>query len=96
MPVLNIIQDGDNCWPDLPEKEVLNLMHTNAPPISLAALPGGMQSGRTSISIRIDLPDGRVLLTETSLRLLQVACRAFTARFGDQSGDLEGDGSRLA
>ena len=53
-----------------------------APPIGIAALPGGMASGRTSLTIRIDLPNGDVVLAETSLALLQLAARAFTARYG--------------
>jgi hypothetical protein len=79
MPVLNIILDGDNCWPDLLEKKVIH--HTGA--ISVAALPGGMASGKTSVSIRIDLPDGTVLIAETSLQLFASAARAFVARYGE-------------
>ena len=94
MPVLDVIVEGDNCWPDLLDKEVLYLGAEAR--IGLAALAGGMASGRPSVSIRINLPDGRVVWAQTSLRLLQVAVGAFTARYGDQTLELEGDGTRLA
>lgn len=85
MPSLNLILDGDRCWQDLPEKmrqgQVIDLMGNDNSPIQFAALPGGMASGKTSVTIRIDLPDGRVLLTETSLALLGTAARAIEARY---------------
>ena len=79
MPQLNIHLDGDNCWPDLLEKKVIH--HTG--PIDVAALAGGMQSGKTSVSIRIDLPDGTTVIAETSLTLFAAAARAFLARYGE-------------
>lgn len=44
----------------------------------------GMRSGRTSVALRLDLPDGRTLIAETSLGLLLGAAKAFEARHGDQ------------
>jgi hypothetical protein len=81
MPMLNLILDGDHCWPDLDPKDVIHLGN-DAPPIGLAVLPGGMLSGKTSVTFRIDLPDGRVVIAETSFALLETAVRAIQARYG--------------
>lgn len=87
MPSLKLILDGDRCWPDIlnlyTERKIIDLMGKNAPPIQIAALPGGMASGKISVTIRLDLPDGRVLLTETSLQLLGGAVDAIRAKYED-------------
>jgi hypothetical protein len=86
VPALNLFLDGDDCWPDLKplmaEGRVVHLGN-GAPPIGLAVLPGGMASGAPSVMLRIDLPDGRAVLAETSLALLVTAARAAVARYGD-------------
>ena len=90
MPKVVIIPAGDGCWPDLVEKrkngEVLDAMG-EAARISFAGLHGGMASGRASVSMRIDLPDGRAVLTETSLRLFKAAATAFAAKYPDDGRD---------
>lgn len=82
MPRIDVIGNGDGCWPDLAEKlangRVIELMGKDAPPIGMALLKHGMTSGRASVTIRIELPDGRSLLTETSLALLKQAVGIFT------------------
>lgn len=57
--------------------------HRDAAP---ARLPGGMKSGASSVTIRVDLPDGRVVLVETSLKMLGTVARAFEAA---DAGDAE-------
>jgi hypothetical protein len=80
MPMLNVNCDGDACWPDLRDDPgVIALMGPDAPPIGLALLPGGVASGRASVAFRIALPDGRTVLTETSLALLDQAIKIFYA-----------------
>lgn len=80
MPVLDVRCDGDACWPDLRfDPGIIALFGDDAPPIGLALLPGGMTSGRASVAIRIALPDGRTVLTETSLALLDQALAIFHA-----------------
>jgi hypothetical protein len=80
MPRLDIHCDGDNCWPDLRDDPgLIILMGKNAPPIGLALLPHGMVSGRASVMFRITLPDGRTVITETSLALLDQALAIFHA-----------------
>jgi len=76
-------------WPDLGDIE--QGMHhgrviwlgNGAPPIAITALKGGMTSGKPSVAIRLDLPDGRTVIAETSLALLLAAADAFRTRFGD-------------
>jgi hypothetical protein len=80
MAVLDVRCEGDACWPDLRDDPgVIVLMGDDAPPIGLALLPGGMASGRASVAFRIALPDGRTVLTETSLALLDQALAIFHA-----------------
>jgi hypothetical protein len=80
MPRIDIHCDGDSCWSDLrDDPDLIALMGPDAPPIGLALLPGGMVSGRASVAFRITLPDGRTVLTETSLALLDQALAIFHA-----------------
>lgn len=77
---------GDGAYPDLlgrPPGDVIHLGN-DAPPIGVTALAGGMTSGRTSVMLRLDLPDGRVVLAETSLRLFLMAAAGLRARYGDE------------
>jgi len=66
-PVIHFFADGEGVFTDLQGKEsiVINL----AGSFTVAALPSGMKSGKPSLVIRIDLPDGRVVLQETSVAL---------------------------
>lgn len=80
MPVMTIILDGDNAWPDLASKEVIHVTDE----IQVAGLSNGMASGKPSIAFRITLPNGWVVIAETSLALFQSAARAFTIRYGQQ------------
>ena len=82
MPSLDIHLDGDKCWPDLEAKRE-QIIHVTEH-LEVAALSGGMQSGRPSVALRIDLPDGRVVIAETSMRLFLGAARAFRARYGEE------------
>ncbi len=50
-------------------------------------LPAGMSSGAPSVMIRLDLPDGRIVLAETSAALFVsagAAVRGAAARLGFQ------------
>ena len=80
MPALDIILHGDGCWPDLKEHPDRVIHIAGDAHIAMAALPGGMTSGKTSVAIRIDLPDGRVVVAETSLALLGTAVDMFRAQ----------------
>ena len=77
-PSMHIILDGDGAWPDLEDrKNVVNARNIAA----LAVLGGGMASGRPSIALRIELPDGTTVIVETSARLFCTAARAIMAKY---------------
>lgn len=84
MPVLKVILE-EPTWPDLAEKrDQLSWLNSNDdPPIQIGALERGTVGGRPSVAIRIDLPDGRIVVAETTLRLFQMANAALLGRFGD-------------
>jgi hypothetical protein len=79
MPSMNIVLQ-EPAWPELRERT--DVIHTTGP-IGIAGLEGGMESGKPSVALRIDLPDGRVVLAETSLSLFLTAADALRARYGD-------------
>lgn len=76
MIALIIKLDGEGSWPDLEGKPLLQ----PARAIEVALLPGGMASGKASVAIRIDLPDGRTVIAQTSEELFQGAARVFRGR----------------
>lgn len=81
--VMKVILEGDGAWPDLREAtrdgRVIHLDH-GSPPIQVAYLPEGTVRGEPSVTIRVDLPDGRVVLAETTLALFLQAADLFRAR----------------
>lgn len=83
MPGLPLHIHGDQCWPDLADMaarlEDGRVIHLRGEGLEMARLPGGMSSGNSSVTIRVNLPDGRVVLAETSLALLRMAVQAFDA-----------------
>lgn len=80
--------EGDGVWTDL-VKDDERIIHigNGAPPLQITVLEGGMTSGKPSVSLRVDLPDGRIVIAETSLALLLAAADAFKARYGDPRED---------
>lgn len=55
------------------------IVHTADAVIEVGTLRAGMQSGKDSVMICIPLPDGRVLIAETSAELFVAAGRGITA-----------------
>jgi len=88
---LNIILDGDNAWTDLRGVGERIIHIKGGKPIQVAVLPGGMLSGRPSVGIRIDLPNGQTVIAETSARLFCTAARAIMARYPDLFEDKPND-----
>lgn len=82
-PVIHVVLT-EPAWPDLAdrEKDVIKLTG----PFGMTALAGGMESGATAVAFRFDLPDGRVLIAETSLAALTACVRALTARYPSPAG----------
>lgn len=79
MPMIIVKLEGDNAWPELADRlttgDLIVIREADAP-IQVAMLRGGMQSGAPSVMIRIDLPDGHVVLAETSAALFVTAAAA--------------------
>lgn len=86
IPSINLELDGDNCWPDLNEKELINIMESGIP-LRIAVLDNGMASGHPSITLRIDLPDGKVLLTQTSARVFCLVAKCIMDKYPDLFDD---------
>ncbi len=82
MPAMTIILEGDDSFKDWADRDMIHLGN-DAPAIRVAALKGGMSSGKPSVMIGIDIGGGKVVMAETSMRLFLSAARAFRARFGD-------------
>lgn len=85
MPTISVNLAGDNAWPDLRESpgDVIHLAEETV--LQLAALRGGMSSGRTSLALRIDLLDGRVVVVETSLAAFDAAHAALRGAFPEET-----------
>jgi hypothetical protein len=79
MPHMRIVFDAEGAFPELAQKEIVQARSG----ITVSCLPAGMVSGKPSVSIMFDLPDGRVAFIETSLALFLSAADAFKARHGD-------------
>ena len=73
---LSIHLDGDKCWPELTD-------WTEAEDLQIAVLPRGTSSGKPSVTIRVELPTGEIVLAQTTARLFCMAGRMITARYPD-------------
>ena len=80
MPVIKLILDGDNAFFDLQGRES-DIIHRTEP-FTVAALARGMRSGHPSLVIRIDLPEKKVLIQETSVAAWLAVARALEGKFG--------------
>lgn len=76
--------DREPAFPELAERLAAGQVYHlgNGSMIGLAALAGGMTSGRTSVVLKIELPDGRAVLAETSLALFLQAADMLRAKYG--------------
>lgn len=77
MPELDLILDGEGRFPEL------EILGTEATRLRVAGLSKGMKSGRASVLLALDLPSGRVVYVQTSLRLFGVAADALRAKYPD-------------
>lgn len=80
MPALKINLQGDGAFA---EEMSGHKVHHVTEAFTVAGLDHGMRSGAPSVAFCIPLPDGSVVLAETSLALLLTASDALRARFGD-------------
>jgi hypothetical protein len=65
-------------YPDLREDQII---HTKDAKIEVVCIDHGMGSGKPSVALRVDLPDGQIIISETSARLFCTAARAIMARY---------------
>jgi hypothetical protein len=79
MPVIDLTLEESEPWTDLTEKNVRTVVGA----ISIAGFKYGMESGRPSVGIRMNLDDGTCAIASTSLRLFLTAADALKARYGD-------------
>lgn len=83
MPHMKLILDGDGAWSELiSQGRESDIIHLPEPKIEVCVLAHGMASGAPSIAMRIDLPDGKVVIAETSWALFAAAARGIAARYG--------------
>jgi hypothetical protein len=83
MPSIRILLNAEGSLDGVDPAKVIHVQEQ----ITIAVLPGGMDSGKESVSILIPLPDGRTVLAETSLQLFQATAKAFAARYGWRTDD---------
>jgi hypothetical protein len=83
MITMTVNMRGDGAFADLRDHPKLVHLANDAPPIQVAVLDKGMASGLPSVCIRVDLPDGTVVLAETSARLFAAAGHAVMAKYPD-------------
>jgi hypothetical protein len=75
MVPLDVIMNGENCWPELYENGQPKF--TVADLVAVARLPHATSSGKSSVTFRIELPDGQTVLAQTTLALLTQAVTLF-------------------
>lgn len=78
MSVIKVITECDGAFEDLADKRE-KILHLTDPNLSIARIPKGMQSGRSSVMIRIDLPNGTVIVAESSMANFLNCARIFAA-----------------
>lgn len=88
---INIVLDAEGVWEDLqtrPFEWYRNVPGEPEAKLSVAGLNNGLASGKPSVAIRIDRPEGEddPVVVETSLALFLSAADALKARFGDPRG----------
>ncbi|HTE38027.1 MAG TPA: hypothetical protein VK630_15915 [Reyranella sp.] len=71
-------------WPELKREQIVHLGN-GSPPINVAIIEGGMASGKPSVMLRIDLPDGRHVLAETTAALVVTLGKMIAGRYPDLS-----------
>ena len=87
MTMIHIILEGDGAFADLQGKEHL-VIDLADKPFTVAALDQGTTGGMPSVMIRLDLPDGRVVLQQTTARLWVTVARALRGKWPGELGEL--------
>lgn len=80
MATFEIICNGENCWEDLKGQDFV-FLGEGAKPVEIAVLKDGL---RHRLHMRIDLPDRKTVVVETSLRLFIGAAATLQRQIGGQ------------
>lgn len=80
MIVMHVDLRGNGAFKDFQNKEIIHLKST----IRVAALTSGLTSGKTSVAFGFELPDGRAVLAETSLKMFLTSADMLRAKFGEE------------
>lgn len=82
MPVMSglrfLHQDDPAPYPDLDADKIISVEQ-----VDIFVLDAGTQSGRPSVALKIDLPDGQTVVAQTTARLFCTHARAIMARYPD-------------
>jgi len=82
MNMIKVNLEGDGCWKDLESKiKTKDVVWMKDGIIQIAALSKGMRSGKPSLSIRFDLPGGKIVVAETSMQLFLSAAELLRQRY---------------
>jgi len=79
MSLLMDVEQSPIIRPEEPRLYPEQLLAVNA----MGVLTAGTEEGNPVFIVRIDLPTGEAILAQTTLRLLQLAVKAFSARYGE-------------
>ncbi len=98
MTSIDIKMDGDGCWPDLKEKHAAGQVEWHASLASVSLLPDGEVTDLTGksrrvpiVTLRIEMPDGKVALAQVKLEMLDTIVRGFKSRI-EYLAELEAKG----
>lgn len=93
MPIIKLILDGDNAFFDLAGRES-DIIHRTTP-FTVVSLPRGMRAGHPSLAIRVGLPEGKVLIQETSVAAWLAVARALEGKFGRKLNKQRSQGKEI-
>jgi uncharacterized protein (UPF0371 family) len=77
---MSVIFD-EPAWPELLNND--KLIYLQNQPVGIACIDKATSKGKPSVALRIELPDGRTVIAETTARLFCTAAKAIEARFPD-------------
>jgi hypothetical protein len=97
---IDIQLDGDNCWPDLDAKADAGQVSV-AELVGVALLPDaivtnmltGAERRVPAVTLRLHLPDGRIVLAQLKVEMLETLARAMRGRL-DYLAELKAKGGR--
>lgn len=76
--MINVILDGDGCWPDLQDKmdQIVNIGA-----VQIATLMEGTVGKNPSVALRFDLPDGTPVIAQVTAREFMGAMKILQSKY---------------